>query len=98
MTFRDRVGAFLISGAWLLLGAIMWSASHSPDGGNDCHPDGLWTGGWFFLPPVLAGLTLCATRRRVALMGSGTLLALWFLLLLPFWFLAAIAHGACGGG
>jgi hypothetical protein len=99
VTFRDRAGALLVAGAWLLLGALMFSLGHSPDGGSECHPSALWTSGWFFLPPVLALATLCATRRRVAFVGSGVLLALWVLLLLPFWFLAAIAHGAtCGGG
>jgi hypothetical protein len=88
----------LTGGAWLLFGALLYSLGHSPDAGHACHPDSLWAGGWFFLPPILATATLFAARRRVALIGSGVLLALW-LLILPIWFLLAITHGAsCGGG
>jgi hypothetical protein len=59
----------------------------------------MWTGGWFFVPPILAVVPVFLTRRPVALVGSGSLLGLWLLLALPIWFLAAVAHGAnCGGG
>jgi hypothetical protein len=98
MTFRDRAGTVLIGGAWLLLGALIYSLGHAPGGGGGCRPDALWTRGWFFLPPVLAVFALGVTRRRVASAGSGALLAVWLLFLLPFWLLAAVVHGTCGGG
>ena len=98
VSLRDRAAVTLTGGAWLLFGALLHSFGHSPDAADACHPDALWTGGWFFLPPILAVATLFAARRRVALIGSGALLALW-LLALPIWFVLAIAHGAsCGGG
>ena len=98
VSLRDRATVIVTGSAWLLFGALLYSLGHSPDGGDACHPDAFWTGGWFFLPPIVAIATLFAGRRRVALIGSGVLLGLW-LLILPIWFLLAITHGAsCGGG
>jgi hypothetical protein len=63
-----------------------------------CHPDALWTGASFFVPPVVAVAVLFSARRRVAQLGSGALLAFW-LLVLPIWLLLAIAAPAsCNGG
>jgi hypothetical protein len=98
MTFRDGAGTLLAGVAWLLFGAVLFSLGHSPEAAESCHPDALWTGGWFFVPPVLAAVTLFATRRRVARIGGALVLALW-VFILPIYFLFAIANGAsCGGG
>jgi hypothetical protein len=97
MSLRDRAAAVLTGGAWLFFGAVLYSLSHSPDAANKCHSDALWTGAWFFLPPMLAIGTLFAARRRVALIGSSVLLVLWFLIL-PLWFLLDNTPGGnCAG-
>ena len=104
MTLGTRVGTALGGAAWLVLGAVMVSFSSSPDGGDGCHPDALWTGRWFFVPPLLAlvgvGLTLRRSpRRTVGLAANAFLLVLWTVAALPLWALAAVAQGAsCGGG
>lgn len=104
MRLSTRVGTALGGAAWLVLGAIMASFSSSPDAGDGCQPDALWTGGWFFVPPLLGlvgvGLTLRRSpRRAVGLGANALLLVLWTVAALPLWALAAVAQGAsCGGG
>jgi hypothetical protein len=104
MTLSTRLGTALAGVAWVVLGVTLLSFAHSPDGGDACKPDALWTGGWFFVAPLVAlvglALTLRRSPRRVTgVAANALLLALWAVAVLPLWLLAAIAHGAtCGGG
>ena len=98
------VGTVFAGAAWLLLGAVLVSFSRTPDAGDVCHPAALWTGSWFFVPPLVAlvglALTLCRSpHRAIGLGANALLLVIWSLAALPLWFLAGVAHGAtCGGG
>jgi len=104
MTGLARMGTALGGAAWLACGVILVSFTHSPNAGDACHPHALWTGSWFFVPPLIAAVGLVLTlprspRRGTGLAANALLLALWGFALFPMYFLAAIAHGAtCGGG
>lgn len=104
MSSRARIGTALGGLSWIVFGAVLLSFSQSPGAGDSCHPHALWTGAWFFVPPLMAigGLLLTAarsSRRRVGLTANALLLVLWGAAAFPLWVLAAIAHGAtCGGG
>lgn len=104
MSIGARIGTALAGVAWLLLGTIMISFSRSPGATDLCHPDALWTGTLFFVPPLiaLAGLALTLRRpprRTVGLGANVLLLVLWTFAALPLWVLLAISQGAtCAGG
>jgi hypothetical protein len=104
MRMSTRLGTALAGAAWIVLGVVMISFARSPDAADACHSDALWSGGWFFAPPLLAliglGLTLRRLpRRAIGLGANALLLTLWTLAALPLWALVAVAQGAsCGGG
>ena len=104
MSASARTGTVLAGAAWLALGAVLVSFSRSPDAGDACHPHALWTGGWFFVPPLVALVGLALTlrrsdRRATGLTANALLLVVWTIGAFPLWFLASVAHGAtCGGG
>jgi hypothetical protein len=86
------------------MAVVLLSFLRSPDAAAACRPHALWTGNWFFAAPLvaLAGLALTSRRspsRATGLVANALLLAVWALVALPIWFMAAIANGAsCGGG
>ena len=97
----DSFASILAGAAWTLSAALVWSASHAPDERLACEPDAFWASGWFFAPPLIALVAIAVSRRigTVAVVGSSLLLAGWLFAGVPFWLLAAIAHGAnCHGG
>ena len=64
MREAGRLGTSFTGAAWLLFGAVLVSFTHSPEAGDACHPQAMWTGGWFFAPPPVALLSLALTLRR----------------------------------
>jgi len=104
MGLVTRIGTILGGAAWLGCGLVLLSFMDSPDAGETCHSDALWTGGWFFVPPLVAVVGLLLTlprspRRSTGLAANALLLGVWGFLLLPLYLLFAIGNGAaCGGG
>jgi hypothetical protein len=104
MNALARLGTALGGVAWLACGVVLFSFTRSSDAGEACDPQALWTGGWFFAPPLIAtaGLVLTSrssSRQRTGVIANALLLAFWGGGLLPLYLMIAIGNGAsCAGG